>query len=397
MKASLQTKIDRVQKLLNEQNIDGWLLYDFRKSNPLACKFLDIPKDQLLTRRFFYWIPKKGAPIKLISYVENPLIHLPGNTEQFLSWHQLEESLQKVLGGSKKVAMEYSPKNSIPEISRVDAGTIELIRGFNIEVVSSGDLLQEFTCVWDLSKIESHRRAAKVLEMALDKAWDFIASALKSGQSITEYDVQQLIVKECEKQNCLTEHPPICAVNQHSANPHYTPDKKGASLIQKEDFILIDLWCKEDAPHSVYADFTQVGVASKKPSDKQEEVFAIVKEARDAALGFIKERQAKGVPIFGFEIDTVCREVIETSGYGEFFVHRTGHNIDELDHGPGAHIDNLETHDTRKILPNSCFSIEPGIYLPGEFGVRLECDVILHEKGVVEITGSPQDSIKTLL
>lgn len=389
-------KIKKAQKYLDREKLDGWLLFDFRRSNSLACHFLEIPEKSLLTRRFFYWIPKVGSPLKIISQVENPLNHLPGESQIFRSWSDLAQLLKQLLKKNARVAMEYSPQGAIPEISKVDGGTIDLVKGCGAEVVSSGNLLQEFVAVWDENKMESHRKAAHFLDLTVAKAWNFIEGHLKSKSPITEYDVQQFILNEMTKEQFFTNYPPICAVNENSANPHYAPSETWNKTIAKGDFILIDLWCKEKKPRAVYADITRVGVAANTPTEKQEEIFTIVKEARDAAFFFLKERLEAGKEIFGYEVDQVCRGSIEASGYGDYFVHRTGHNIDEEDHGPGAHIDNLETHDERKLLAETCFSIEPGIYLPGKFGIRLECDIILHDK-TFEITGGVQEELKTLL
>jgi Xaa-Pro dipeptidase len=284
--------------------------------------------------------------------------------------------------------MEYSPRNAIPYISKVDAGTVDLVRSFGIEVVSSADLLQVFTSEWSEDQFHLHLEAAEVLDDTVSKAWDLIAYSLASNRPISEYDVQQFILTEFSQQNCLCEDPPICAVNAHSADPHYTPNAHNSTPIKPNDFILIDLWCKKKAPRAVYADITRVGVAAAQATAKQQHIFEIVRDARDAAMEFIESRLKQGIPVRGWEVDHVCRMMIQTAGYGEFFTHRTGHNIGEKDHGDGANIDNFETKDTRLLLPKTCFSIEPGIYLPEEFGVRLEHDVYIEADGrSVKVTG----------
>lgn len=386
-------KIIRAQHLLKQKNIDGWLFYDFRKSNALACKFLEIPPHQLLSRRFYYWIPQEGEPVKIVSSVENPLEHLPGKTLVFSSWQELENCLKNTLFSSQVVAMEYSPFGAVPEISRVDGGTIDLVRKYVSEVVSSGDLLQEFTSVWDEKKWQSHLVAASALDAIAGKTWDWIARHVEKG--ITEYDVQQWMLQAMEEMGCTADHPPICAVNANSANPHYAPLEKSSVKIQKGDFILIDLWCKSKQEGSVYADITRMG--SFDPTPKQLQIFQIVKKAQNSALEFVKKKYLNQEPLHGYEVDRVCRAVIAEAGYEKQFLHRTGHNIDELDHGPGAHLDDLETHDLRLLLPSTCFSIEPGIYLKGEFGVRLEYDVFLHPKGEVIVTGGVQEEIFRLI
>ena len=387
-------KIQKAQKLLQDYQMDGWLLYDFRRSNPPACRFLEIPETTLLTRRFFYWIPKSGEPVKIVSTVENPLEALPGKELRFRSWQDLELVLAETLKGSATVAMEYSPFCAVPEVSKVDGGTVDLVRRAGPEVVSSGDLLQELNAVFDENKWRLQQEAAHILDRIAEDTWQWIAKQLDKG--ISEYDVQQRMLGQMKENNCITNHPPICAVNAHSSDPHYAPSKENSSIIKKGDFILIDLWCKKNVPHATYGDITRVAIASNAPGEKHQKIFDCVKEAQSKALAFVTERYESGKPISGFEVDRVCRQVIEDAGYGESFLHRTGHNIDEDDHGPGAHIDDLETHDTRKLLPGTCFSIEPGIYLKGEFGVRLEYDVFLHPEGKVIVTGGIQEQIVRL-
>lgn len=387
--------LKKIQSCIKGSEIDGWLLYDFRHSNQLACRLLDIPPTQMLTRRFFYWIPKSGDPVKIISSVENPLTHLPGKEKSVHSWQELHQALKETLNKSKLIAMEYSKNGMTPEISRVDGGTIELVRSFGVEVTSSGDFFQQLMCVWDFAKLNSHLYAMKTLENTFHTTWNWIKESLNQNRKITEFDVQQKMVKLIEEANCVTEHPPICAINQNSSNPHYSPTAESAKQLRKGDWILLDLWCKENKPRAVYADITQVGVAQEKPTARQQEIFSIVKLAQDKAVEFIQERFKAGAPIKGFEVDQLTRNIISKAGYGPYFVHRTGHNIDESDHGPGAHVDDLETHEERELLPGTCFSIEPGIYLLKEFGVRLEFDVYLDPKSGVKITGGKQEKIYT--
>lgn len=389
------TRLQQAQHSLNLLGIDGWLLYDFRKTNDLACYFLDIPKHALMTRRFFYWIPRQGSPIKLVHRIESgSLDHLPGEKRLFSAWEELESCLNSMLENSCRVAMEYSPRNAIPYISKVDAGTVDLIRSFGIEVVSSADLLQVYTSVWNKEQLQLHLEAADVLDHTVAKAWDLIANSLTSHSPISEYDVQQFILAEFERQQCMCEDPPICAVNAHAADPHYTLDAHNRTFIKSDDFILIDLWCKKKVPRAVYADITRVGVAAAQATTKQQHIFNIVRNARDAAMELLTSRFSQGLPIMGWEVDQICRATIQAAGYAEFFTHRTGHNIGERDHGDGANIDNFETKDTRLLLPKTCFSIEPGIYLPGEFGIRLEHDVYVEADGrSVRVTGGLQKEI----
>ncbi len=392
-----QTRIQEVQKHLAKEKIDGWLLYDFNGNNPLTREFLQIDPNSLTTRRFFYWIPAKGAPIKLMHKIEPHVIeHVPGETVFFLKWQELEAQLGKILKGSKKIAMEYSPKNAIPYLSKVDAGTIDLVRSLGIEVVSSGSFLQNFTCVLDEEQYEMHKEAGNLLDQMEAEAFAKISEALKKGNKITEYDVQQFIYEQINARGFTMMARPIVGVNAHCSDPHYEPTKEKSSPIEKEDFVLIDIWCKKKHPRAVYADICRVAVADTKPTAKQEEVFSIVRAAQKAATDFVISRYSKGESIKGYEVDQVSRKIIEEKGYGQYFTHRTGHNIYTQDHGPGAHIDSLETQDLRELIPHTCFSLEPAIYLP-EFGIRLEYDVYLGDKGKVEINGGIQDKLLTLL
>lgn len=392
-------KLSQAQTTLQQLHWNGWLLYNFRKSNDLACQFLDLPHDQLVTRRWFYWIPAAGQPRKLVHRIENHVLdHLPGEQLLYSSWHELEHQLKLILQGGGTVAMEYSPRNAIPYVSKVDAGTVELVRSCGVDVVSSADLLQQSSSVWTAQQLHAHLEAAKVLEDTVDRTWELIASSVGNNLPLTEWDVQQFMLREFEKHGCYTDAPPICARNQNSALPHFSPHSDDKTPIQAGDFVLIDLWCKKKRPHAVYADITRVGVVASRPNIQQQEVFNVVKAARDTAMQLIADRLHNGLPLMGCEVDQACRDVIMAAGYGDYFTHRTGHNIGENDHGNGANIDNFETQDQRTLLPGSCFSIEPGIYLPKEFGVRLEHDVYLETDGrTLKVTGGLQTEIACLL
>lgn len=395
---SLEIKIPEIQRRLAEQKIDGWLLYDNHGSNAIAMELLEIPSSVVLTRRFFYWIPKAGEPIAITHTIEaHSLDMLPGQKRLYLSWLELEKELKKILKGVKRIAMEYSPRNLNPYVSAVDAGTMEMVREFVDDVVSSQDLLQHFTSVLDEAKIALHKEAAHVLITVADKAFEHIAERIQKGKQITEYDVQQFIQSEFLAHGCITEGGPICAVNEHSALPHYMASKESAKTIGEGDFILIDLWCKRDLPHAVYADITRVAVAASEPTPRQQQIFEIVQTAQERAFEFVRAKMHAGEVICGYEVDDVARSYITEQGYGPYFTHRLGHNIDTHVHGTGAHLDNLETSDQRQILPGTCFSIEPGIYLPDEFGVRLEYDVIVYSDSHVEISGGVEKRIHCLL
>jgi Xaa-Pro dipeptidase len=391
------TKINDLQRTLRQQQLDGWLLYDFRRNNELACAFLEIPPESLLTRRFFYWIPAEGTPIKIVSAIEpDHLNHLPGNKQLFRTWQELESQIETLLRGKKRIAMEYSPRNANPYVSKVDAGTADLVRCCGVELVSSADLLQPFTSLWTPAQLASHYAAAKVLDETDAKAWRFISEKLRSQQPVTEYDVQQFILQQFAANNCHSEGAPICAVNAHAADPHYTPAAENSSTIAPGDFVLIDLWCKQKIPQAVYADITRVAVAAAAPTELQSTIFTIVREAQEAGTALVQERYSQQKPLMGWEVDQACRQHIASKGYGEFFIHRTGHNIGIRDHGDGAHLDNYETQDHRQLIAGTCFSVEPGIYLPGNFGVRLEYNIYLHPSGQIEITGGIQNHIVTL-
>lgn len=388
-------KIEEAQKYLKEMKVDGWLLYDFEGNNPLAHRFLEIPHHLITKRRFFYWVPTSGTPVKIVHAIEpHTLDRLPGEKKLFASWQSLHQELRSLLQGKKKVAMEYSPLNAIPYLSKVDAGTVDLIRSFGVEVVSSADFLAHFTAVLDPDQAASQLRAGKVCDSIANGAWKWIRDHLEQG--ITEYDVQQKIFSDFQKMNFVSDGLPIVGVNQHSADPHYQPQKETASPIRKGDFILIDLWAKENRENAIFGDITRVGVAAERPTPRQQEIFHIVRTAQKAAYELIRSRFTQKKRIEGWEVDEAARKVIRDAGYGDYFTHRTGHSIEIDLHGSGAHMDNLEMHDVRPLLPGTCFSIEPGIYLPDEFGVRLEYDVYIHLNGAVEISGGEQDEIVCL-
>lgn len=394
----MEALIREIQKRLMEAKIDGWLLYDFQNLNPLARDFLKIDPGRLITRRFFYWIPAQGEPVKILHRIEPHILpDLPGKEVLYLKWQELEAALGRVLKGSRIVAMEYSPKNAVPCLSRVDAGTVDQIRSFGIEVVSSAPILLHETCVLDAEQLQSHLEATAFLDQAVGQAWEKIAHAIRSGTPINEHQVRMFLFEQMTSNGFITEGLPICAVNANSADPHFEPEKTGSAVIQQGDFVLIDLWCKKNHDRAVYGDITRVAVADVAPTERQKEIFSIVRAAQKAATDFVIRGYAQGERLKGCDVDRVCRSVIEEAGYGEYFTHRTGHNIYTKDHGPGAHIDSLETEDSRELIPHTCFSIEPGIYLPGEFGIRLEYDLYLGDQGKVLVTGGIEDSLLCLV
>ncbi|MCB1111196.1 MAG: M24 family metallopeptidase [Chlamydiales bacterium] len=385
-----ESVISSIQELLEKHHLTGWLFYDFRRTNTLACQVLNISNEAHLTRRFFYWVPAAGDPVKIVNRLEEHVLdHLPGDILSYQTWKDLQVCLKKTLPNEAVVAMEYSPLNNIPYISKVDAGTVDLIRACGVEVVSSANLLQAYTAVLTPDQIHSHITAAKVLNKIADLTWEYVAK----GKGLNEYDVQQFILQQIHAHDCITESAPHCAVNANSANPHYCPSAERHVPIEKGDFVLIDLYCKCDIPDAVFADITRVAVLAAEPTAKQVEVFSIVKDAQETATKFVKERITNDIPVYGWEVDHVTRKVIADAGYGDYFVHRTGHNLGKSVHGDGVNLDNYESHDTRELLPSTCFTIEPGIYLPGEFGIRQEYDVLIHPKRKVEVTGGNQKEI----
>jgi Xaa-Pro dipeptidase len=381
--------VSAIQAALREFGIDGWLLYDFRGSNVLAQRVLGLAASDVGSRRYAYCVPAHGEPRKLVHRIESgALSALPGSKTVYLRWQEFEEGLGQLVSGLKRVAMEYSSQNAIPYISRVDAGTVELVSKRGVAVVSSGDLIQVFEAAWDEEQERSHFDATVQTVAAYDRAWRFIAEAVRRGTAVDELKVQAEILKHFDEHDLETYSPPIVAVGPHSGNPHHETASGPGTEIREGDFVLIDLWAKLKRPRAVYSDLTRVGFVGRTVPPRYTEIFQIVARARDTAIEMVRAAFAAGKPLAGCEIDRACRQVIEKAGYGDQFVHRTGHSIGQETHGNGANIDDLETHDTRRILPRTCFSIEPGIYLP-EFGVRLEVNVYIDRTGKVHVTGGP--------
>jgi Xaa-Pro dipeptidase len=386
-----------VQSALRQFGVDGWLLAEFRGSNVLARRVLGLDDKNFTSRRLFYWIPSEGPPRKLVHRIESGVLDaLPGEKTVFLRWQELEAGLKSLVAGAKLVAMEYSPRNGNPYVAKVDAGTVELIRSFGVEVVSSGDLVQLFEAVWDDDQWQMHRQAEAVTTSAYDLAWAFIAAQTQDGGTTSECAVAQVIRDHFRVHGAITDHGPIVGAGPHSGDPHYEPDPAHDTPIRQGDFVLIDLWAKMDRPRSVYSDLTRVGYVGTTVPAQYETVFKIVTDARDAAIAVVQAAFAAGRPLHGWEVDDAARRVIARAGHGPAFCHRTGHNIGQEVHGNGAHMDNLETHEERLVLPRTCFSIEPGIYGP-EFGARSEIDVYIGADGAVYVTGGLQQRVVPIL
>lgn len=386
--------LKKIQTALRRHGIDGWLFYDFHNRDLLAYRILGLDSTKMATRRWFYFIPAKGEPRKLAHSVEKfKLDSLPGKKDVYLPWEQQHALLKKMFGPKKKIAMQYSPKNNIPYISIVDAGTIELVKSFGHKVVSSADLVTEFEAFIDEKGYRLHLQAGKLIDKIRKEAFGLIGKSVNEKLNLTEYDIQQYIMKRFNEEGLITHDAPIVGTNEHPADPHFGPTLQNARKFKTGDTVLIDLWAKRDVPNGIYYDITWVGYIGVNPPQKYVEIFNAAKNARDAAVKFVQEKFAKKKTCFGWEVDDVCRNVVKKAGYGKFFVHRTGHSIGSEVHGNGANIDNLETKDERQLMPGSCFSIEPGIYLEGEMAVRSELNMFIKHNGEAVVTGEVQDEI----
>jgi len=384
--------ITRIQRELAAAGVDGWLFYDFHNRDAISYHVLGLDSGKFTSRRWFYWIPAQGEPVRLCSKVESTKLDaLPGQKRLYLSWRELHESLKAILGHARRVAMQYSPTANIPYVSIVDGGTIELVRSLGYEVVSAAGLVQTFQAVLDDEGYRSHLAAGERVQRIKDAAFALIGTELAAGRTLTQYDVQQFIVRRYgeESLTCAGEYP-IVGTNEQPADPHFEPTPSNARPIKTGDTVLIDLWAKLDRPGSIFYDITWCGFIGKNPPAKYVEIFGVVRDARNAALEFIRRRYAEGKPLYGWEVDDACRAVVAKAGYGDFFIHRTGHSIGEEVHGNGVNIDNLETRDERQLVPGICFSIEPGIYLAGEMAVRSEINVFITPAGKVDVAGEMQ-------
>jgi Xaa-Pro aminopeptidase len=384
-----ESLIQSIQAALRQENIDGWLFYGFRGSDPIAENILKLDSAAFATRRWFYFVPASGESQRIVHAIEtHTLDTLPGAKHVYLPWQQLHQHLRSVLAHSRKIAMQYSPLNAIPYISRVDAGTIELIRSFGVDVVSSADLVQVFEAVWTEEQLETHLYAARHMREIVDVVFKEVGRRVREKVPTTELDIQDFLWNEFERRDLTAGHKPIVAINEHSADPHFAPNSDENFPMREGDFLLIDMWTKQRVPHSVYDDITWTGFIGKTVPSEHENIFNIVREGRDAGIRFAEQHYPGSGTLYGWQVDQATRESITQAGYGKYFIHRTGHSIHEEVHGNGANIDGLETQDQRRLMAGTCFSIEPGVYLPGKFGVRSEIDMYLSpEKAIV--TGLP--------
>ncbi len=378
--------VERIQSALSKAGIAAWLFYDFREIDPIAVRTLNFGEGYHATRRWFYLVPAQGTPRKLVHRIESgQLDHLPGEKLVYLRWQELQDGLRRLLAGQSQVAMQFS---SIPYCSRIDGGTLDLVRGCGVEVIPSQDLVQEFEAVWSSRQLAQHRHAAEFLTSVVNQAFTTVSEQLGQGQEVFETDVQDFILSRFEAEGMVTDSPPIVGANGNAGDPHYSPQRGDCASIRRGDFLLIDLWCKEADAGAVFGDITWTGYFGLDPSPRIREVFDVVTRARDQGYELLRERFEAGRPVYGWEVDDATRKVIDQAGFGDYFVHRTGHNLGEETHGNGVNFDNLETHDDRRVIQGIGCTIEPGVYLP-DFGVRSEINIYMGSDGP-EITTPPQ-------
>ena len=383
-----------IQSALREHKMDGWLFYDHHHRDPIAYRILGLDEHSFVSRRWFYFVPATGEPRRLVHRVESgKLDSLPGGKNEYSSWQELEQKLEAMLSGATKIAMQYSPRNAIMYVSMVDGGTVELLRGMGKDIVSSADLVSLFEAVLTEAQIATHFAAQKKLDEVLAAGWKRIGDAARSGKGTDEFAIMEFLRSGIERAGLFTDHGPNCSAGPNSADSHYDPTLESSRPIRSGDFVLIDIWAKlANDPAAIWYDITWTGVVNREPTERENLIFHTVRDARDAAIAAIQSAYVANQPIAGWQADDAARAVIRNAGFAEFFTHRTGHNIAVELHGNGAHLDNLETHDERLILPNTCFSVEPGIYFPGEFGVRSEVNMVTRPGSAV-VTGPAQTEL----
>jgi Xaa-Pro aminopeptidase len=388
--------IAAIQSALADDGLDAWLLYDFHGSNPIATRMADLTgRPHMTTRRWYYLIPANGTPVGLVHAIERgTLDHLPGEKIVYAGRVQLEAGLTRLLSGVRRVAMEYSPRGAIPYVSRLDAGTAEAVRERGVEIVSSGDLVQRFEAAWSPDQLESHQAASAALYRIKDRAFDAAAGAIRRGEALGEYDLQQRMAGWFEEEGLVSDSAPVVAVGGNAGNPHYLPTREASRAIVPDEVLLLDLWGKQARPGAVFADITWVGVTSRQAPAEPARAFAAIVRARDAAVLLVQERARQAVAVHGWELDRAARTVLEQAGYSRHILHRTGHSLGEVVHGNGAHLDDYETHDERLVLPGSGFTVEPGLYFES-FGVRTEINVYRSERDAT-VTGPCQMELVSL-
>ena len=381
--------LDAIQQALQRESLDGWLFFDHHRRDPLAYRILGLPESAMASRRWYYFIPASGEPRKLVHQIESGILdNLPGKKVCYSSWVEQHRELKCLLSNAKRIAMQYSPQCSIPYISLVDAGTFELVTGSGVEVASSANLVQEFEARWSEKQLETHLAAGKKVDRVRRDAFLFIGSRLQSGDPVNEFQVQQFVRDRFSEECLVTDHGPIVGVNANASDPHYEPSADRHAYIQNGDVVLIDLWAKLPDQDAVYYDITWTGYCGQSIPDRVANVFDVVMQARVRTCDFVKARIRDKATLCGYQVDDVCRGSIAERGFGQYFFHRTGHNIGTEVHGTGANMDNLESHDDRLVIAGTCFSVEPGVYLPA-FGIRSEVNVFVGESEA-RVTGEEQ-------
>jgi Xaa-Pro dipeptidase len=384
--------LSEIQAALREEGLDGWLFFDHHRRDPLAYRVLKFTPNSIVSRRWYYFVPAHGEPRGLVHRIEaQTLNELPGAMSAYASWGEMVDGVRALLGPSKRIAMQYSPNCAVPYVAMVDAGTIELIRGLGVEIATSANLVQYFEARWTKEQLDGHLEAGVRVDRVRREAFERIGAKLRAPERVTEWEIQQFIATRFKEEGLFTDHGPDVAVNANASNPHYDPKQNACSEIKKGDVVLIDMWAKLNQADAVYYDITWMGFCGAQAPDAMERVFRVVTAARDSAIRCAQDAVTSKRELCGYEVDDAARAVIREQGFGEYFFHRTGHSIGPDVHGTGANMDNLETHDERKVIPGTCFSVEPGVYLP-EFGVRSEVNVYVDETSA-RVTGEKQEAI----
>ena len=382
-------RLTEIQVALKAEGLDGWLFFDHHHRDELCYRVLQFTPGSMVTRRWYYFVPAEGEPLGMAHKIEpDTLKPLPGTIKHYAGWEELVGGLRDLLGGAKRVAMQYSPNCAVPYVAMVDAGTVELVRSLGVGVVTSANLIQFFESRWGAAQLENHLEAGRRIDRIRAESFARISAKQRAGERITEWEMQQFILGRFQEEGLFTDHGPDVAVNANASNPHYNPTKDACSEIRRGDLVLLDMWAKLDKPDGVYYDITWTGFCGESAPDRIRNVFTIVRDARDAAIDRVTKAVAAKESLCGYQVDDAARAHIREAGYADYFFHRTGHSIGAEVHGTGANMDNLETHDERRVIPWTCFSIEPGVYLP-EFGIRSEVDMFVDESSA-RVTGELQ-------
>ena len=382
-------RLAEMQAALREEGLDGWLFFDHHHRDELSYRVLQFTPGSMVTRRWYYFVPATGEPCGMAHKIEPyTLSPLPGEVSLYAGWADLVGGLTRLLGGAKKIAMQYSPNCAVPYVAMVDAGTVELVRGLGVEVATSANLIQFFESRWNAAQLENHLEAGRRIDRIRAESFARISAKQRAGEHVTEWEMQQFILARFKEDGLFTDHGPDVAVNANASNPHYNPTQEACSEIKRGDLVLIDMWAKLDKPDGVYYDITWTGFCGPQAPEKIRDIFTLVRDARDAAINRVTKAVASKEQLCGYQVDDAARDHIRRAGYADYFFHRTGHSIGAEVHGTGANMDNLETHDERRVIPWTCFSIEPGIYLP-EFGIRSEVDMFVDESSA-RVTGEIQ-------